>query len=308
MTKRLTAAVVCVAATLTLLGAATAEAKGLSMRTATDLARQLAKKQVSGRHVVSYHLRKGRRVSAARIRFGYDDRSKEEVFCTAVVIVEQTVRGHTTTLTARFGEQRCNGIPREVLEFEAITRRAQRAARKHTAATARAIIRAGEAAHRCRKVRVPRARQGDAAALFDLALVEAVERPSDAVVADFAAKLLDVNATDRTLAAGALGWADWVATVRSLPQVADPCAELKRWARDGYALAKAPIDFAAYRRLERRAAADVAAIDRAAALMARKGAFRNVVAGFTPEGLLLQLVARSGGTSTTLARAKTALR
>jgi hypothetical protein len=308
MTKRLTATLLCVAAALALVGTATAEAKGLSIRTATDLARQLARKQVSGRHVVSYHLRKGRRVSATRIKFAYDDRSREGVFCTAVVIVEQTVRGRTTTLTARFAEQRCNGIPREVLQFEAITRQAQRAVRKHTAATARGLIRVGEAVYRCRKVRVPRAREANAVDLFDIAMVEALEQPSDAVVGDFATKLLDVNASDRTLDAGATGWADWVAIVRSLPQIDDPCAELKSWARDGFALNKAPIDFAAYRRLDARAGADVAAIERAAALMARKGAFPNVVVGFTPEGLLQQLMARRGVTSAMAARAKVVLR
>jgi hypothetical protein len=307
MTTRLTTALLCVVAAVGLM-AATAEAKGLSMRTATELARQLAKKQVSGRHVVSYHLRKGRRVSANRIKFGYDDRSKDQVFCTAVVIVEQTVRGRTTTLTARFSGQRCDGIPREVLEFEAITRRAQRAVRKNTAATARGLIRVGDAAHRCRKVRVPRARQAHAADLFDIALVEALEQPSDADVGDFATKLLDVNASDLTLDAGAAGWADWVAVVRSLPRIDDPCAELKSWARDGFALDKAPIDFAAYRRLDARAGADVAAIERAAALMARRGAFPNVVVGFTPEGLLQQLTASRGVKPAVAARARVVLR
>jgi hypothetical protein len=307
MTKRLTAALLCVVAAFALLGAASAEAKGLSYSTATDLARQLAQKQVRGRHVVSQHLRKGKRVSATRVEFAYDDRTADHVFCTAVLIVDQTVRGRKTTTRARFSGQRCNGIPSEVLKFETITRQAQRAVRVNTDATARGLVRVFEAASRCRKVRVPRVRETDAGALFDIALVEALEQPNDAAVGQFAAKLLDVSASDETLAAGALGWADWVATVRSLPQIDDPCAELKAWARDGYALEKAPIDFAAYRRLDRRAAADRAAIDRAAALMARKGAFPNAVVGFTPDGLLLQFVARPA-TTATMARAKALLR
>jgi hypothetical protein len=105
-----------------------------------------------------------------------------------------------------------------------------------------------------------------------------------------------VNPTDATLANGALAWADYVATVRALPQVDDPCAALKRWERTGYAVDQTPIDFGTYRQLNRRAASDRRAINRAAALMAAAGAFPNAVIGFTPDGLLLQLGAQAGVT------------
>jgi hypothetical protein len=82
--------------------------------------------------------------------------------------------------------------------------------------------------------------------------------------------------------------------VRALPDVADPCTALKRWAKAGYAADSAPIDFAAYRALDRRAGVDQRVIARAAKTMAAAGAFPNAAVGFTPDGLLLQLAAKSG--------------
>jgi hypothetical protein len=294
MTKRLMAALLCVAASFAFAGVATAQAKGLSFRTAKSLAKRLAQKQVLGRNVVSFHLRVARRVSATRIAFAYDDRTADHVYCTAALIVDQTVSGRTTTIRARFAGQRCRGIPSEVIKFEAITRQAQRDLRTNTAATVRSLDAVNGSVQRCRNFHVPRSHASDASALFDIALVEALEQPNDAAVGNFAARLLDVNASDATLAAGALGWSDYVSTIRALPQVDDPCGALKQWARTGYAVDQTPIDFGAYRRLNARAAADRRAINRAARLMAADGAFPNAVLGFTPNGLLLQLAAKAG--------------
>jgi hypothetical protein len=294
MTKRLTAALMCVLASFAVAGVATAQAKGLSFRTAKSLAKRLAQKQVLGRNVVSFHLRGARRVSATRIVFAYDDRTADHVYCTATLIVDQAVSGHTTTTRAQFAGQRCRGIPTEVRKFEAITRQAQRDLRANTAATVRSLDAVNASARRCRNLRVPRSHARDASALFDIALVEALEQPNDATVGDFAARLVGVDASDSTLAAGALGWADYVSTIRSLPQVDDPCGALKRWARTGYAADRTPIDFGAYRKLNARAAADRRAINRAARLLAADGVFPNTVLGFTPDGLLLQLAAKAG--------------
>ena len=126
MTKRLTVALLCAAATYASIGAATSEARVLSLQTAKELAKQLAEKQVRGRDVVSFHLLKPKRASASRFVFLYDDRTADNVFCTALVVVTQTTHRRTTTIRARFTGQECAGIPSEVLAFEAITRRAQR--------------------------------------------------------------------------------------------------------------------------------------------------------------------------------------
>src|SRR3954462_2582792 len=75
MTKRLTVALLCAAATFASAGAASAEARVLSYRTAKGLAKQLAVKQVRGRDVISFHLLAPKRVSATRFVFSYDDRT-----------------------------------------------------------------------------------------------------------------------------------------------------------------------------------------------------------------------------------------
>jgi hypothetical protein len=299
MTKRLTAALLCMVASFAVGGVATAQAKGLSYRTAKGLAKRLAEKQVRGRHIVSFHLRKTKRVSATRFAFAYDDRTTDNVFCTARLIVSSSTSGRRTTIRARFSGQSCGGIPTEVLEFEALTRRAQRDLRANTAATVDALDTVKASSRRCRAVGVPGSRTRDAQSLFDIALVEALERPNDAAVGNFVNGLLDVEASNATLASGGAAWADYLATIRALPQVDDPCAALKTWARSGYAADAAPIDFAAYRALDRRAGLDRRRINRTAAFMALAGVFPNAAIGFTPDGLLLQLAAKAGVTGGT---------
>jgi hypothetical protein len=294
MTKRLTSALLCAAILLALGGAATAEAKPLSYRTAKALAKRLAQRQVHGRSVVSWHLLTSQRVGPNRIVFAYDDRTTANVFCRARLIVSSSTRGRTTTTRARFAGQRCAGIPSEVLQFEALTRSAQRELRANTAETVDRLDAVRRAVRTCRAVRVPRSKRHDAQALFDIATVEALEQPNDAAVGTFVASLADVDASNATLAAGAAGWADYLAIIRSLPQVDSPCGLLKSWASAGYTAASAPIDFAEFRRLDRRSSVDEGVIDKAATLMAERGAFPNAVIGFTPGGLLTQASVKTG--------------
>jgi hypothetical protein len=288
MTKRLTVALLCAAASIASLGASGAEARVLSHRTAKELAKQLAEKQVHGRDVISFHLGKAKRVSATRFVLRYDDRTKDHVFCTARIIVSSVTRGRTTTVSARFAGQHCDGIPADVLKFEAITRRAQRELRAHTAQTLDALAVVKHSAKRCRSLRVPRARKRDAKALFDIALVEALERPNDAVLGRFVKRLRDADVSSARLAAAAGAWDEYLAVLRSLPTVDDPCGALKAWKRAGFTASSAPIDFAAYRSLSRRADADERTIVRAARVMAARGAFPKAAVGFTTDGMLLQ--------------------
>jgi hypothetical protein len=294
------ATLVCALAVFAVGGVATAQAKRLSFGTAKNLATLLAQKQVRGRNIVSFHLQRLRRASPTRIVFAYDDRSADHVFCTALVIVSSRTGARRTTISARFAGQHCAGIPSEVLKFESLTRRAQRGVRSHTLQTAVAVDAVRRAGTSCRNVKVPRSRVLDAQALFDIALVEALERPSDAELGNFTSSLVALDASDPTLAASASAWADYVATVRSLPTVAHPCGALKAWKNAGFRGNAAPIDFAAYHSLDRRAGQDRQAILRGARLMLAKGAFPNAVIGFTPDGLLLQ-----ASTSTAVVRGKT---
>jgi hypothetical protein len=294
MTKRLTVALLCAIASFAAAGAATAQARPLSDRTARELAKQLAAKQVRGRDVISYHLAKPKRVSATQVVFPYDDRTSGDVFCTARLIVSSVTRGRTTTVSARFAGQRCAGIPTGVRKFEALTRGAQRDLRANTAATLDALAAVKSSSKRCRSLQVPRSKVGDGRALFDVALVEALERPNDAALGTFVDGLQNAHVANATLAAGADGWSDYLTVVRSLPTVGDPCGALKAWKRAGFTASSAPIDFAAYRSLARRADADQRAILRAARLMAARGAFPNAAVGFTTDGMLQQLAVRAG--------------
>jgi hypothetical protein len=294
MTKRLTVALLCAAATFVSVGAASAEARALSNRTARELAKQLAEKQVRGRDVISFHLRGPRRLSATRVVFLYDDRSTDNVYCTARLIVSSVTRGRTTSISARFAGQHCSGIPAAVLKFEAITRRAQRDLRANTGATLDALAAVKRSTRRCRAVKVPAFKAREADALFQIALVEALERPNDAALGGFVQRLRGANVANARLAAGARAWEEYLAVVRSLPTVDDPCGALKAWKRAGFRAADAPIDFAAYRSLVRRSDADQRAIVRAARLMAARGAFPNAALGFTTDGMLQQLAVRAG--------------
>jgi hypothetical protein len=294
MTKRLTAALLCAAAAFAICGAATAQAKGLAYKDAKALAKRLAEKQVRGRNVVSFHLQRASRLSATKLVFPYDDRTANHVFCTARVIVRASTSGRTTTIKARFSRVACAGIPSEVLKFEALTRSTQRELRANTAATVDALDAVKRSSRSCRNLTVPRSRTDEAEALFDIALVEALEQPNDAAVGSFVGSLVDAQVSNPTLAAGADSWADYLATVRALPDVSDPCGTLKRWKRNGFTAATAPIDFAAYRALDRRAARDTRVIEKAASLMLSRGAFPNAAIGFTPDGMLLQKGARIG--------------
>jgi hypothetical protein len=287
-------ALVCALAIFAIGGVASAQAQGLPYKDAKLLAKRLANKQLKGRHVVSYHLHRAVRSSSTRIVFPYDDRTRDAVFCKSLIVVTRTVSGRFTTTRAKFTRTTCNGIPSEVLEFEALTRHAQRELRANTAATVDAIDAVNRSAKKCKAVKVPKSKARDAQALFDIALVEALERPNDAAVGSFVATLINADVGNATLARGAAAWSDWLAAVRSLPTVDAPCAALKSWRSAGYASGSAPIDFAAYNALNRRTGLDRRAIEKAATYMANRGAFLNAAIGFTPDGLLLQKAASAG--------------
>jgi hypothetical protein len=280
-------------------GVASAQADGLSYKAAKSLAKRLAEKQIRGRNVISYHLLDAKRINARRFRFAYDDRTADHVFCVAQLIVQQRVGSRVTTTSARFRGQRCRGIPAEVLKFETITRQAQRDLRGNTAATVRALRAVERSANRCRSVTVPKAVRARAAMLFDVATVDALAAPNDEILAAFVGALRLADVSDPTLHAGADAWADYFVTLRALPQITDPCAALQGWAEAGYTAASEPIDFAAFRALDRRATLDSRVIVRAANLMAARGAFPNAALGFTPTGLLRQLGAKAGITGGT---------
>jgi hypothetical protein len=290
MTKRGRPAVaIALIAALGFTGSAAAQSKSLSVTAAGKLARKLAAKQIRGRDVVSFHIYAPARSGRNRVAFHYDDRTTANVFCTARILVTRRVGSTRTVIRARFRDARCKGIPADVLAVEAVTRNAVRAMRGTTVATADSLDALERSVKRCRKLDVPRARRSAVAAILDIALVQALEGPNDAALGDFVAALGNVQTGNATLAAGIAGWADYLAGIRALPSIPDPCATLQSWAQAGWSEAESPIDMDAYRAIDRRTSVDQRAIERAAAYLARSGVFPRTVQQFTPEGLLLRL-------------------
>jgi hypothetical protein len=296
MTKRgVPAVVIALIAALGFCGVASAATGPLKVKDARKLARKLAEKQVTGRDVVSFHIVGGKRLSRNSVGFAYDDRTTVNIFCTAAIVVTQRVGSTKTVVSAKFTGQRCKPIPADVLATETATRNAVRALRGSTVATADSLKALEASVKRCRNLAVPRAQRAAASAILDIALVEALEGPNDSALGNFVAELGNVSTSNAALTAGIAGWADYLATVRSLPSIPDPCATLQSWAQAGWAADQSPIDMNAYRAANQRTAADTRAIERAAKYLAANGVFPRTVVQFTPEGLLLRLAPKLQG-------------
>jgi hypothetical protein len=290
MTNRgVPALVIALIAALGFCGAASAAPGPLKVKQARKLARKLAEKQVAGRDVVSFHILAAKRTGPNTVAFAYDDRTNVNVYCTAVIVVKQRVGATKSVLTARFGKKSCENIPLDALATETATRNAVRALKGTTVATTDSLKSLQASIKRCRNLSVPRANRAAASAILDVALVEALEGPNDAVLGDFVNALGQVDTTNATLTAGIAGWTDYLATVRSLPAFPDPCATLQSWAQAGWAADQSPIDMNAYKAADQRTNADEKAIAKAAKYLAVNGVFPRTVVQFTPEGLLLRL-------------------
>jgi hypothetical protein len=275
---------------LAFAGTAAAQSDPLRYRTAKKLATQLAKKQVADRDVVSYHVFDAERLSRNAIAFAYDDRTTANVFCTAVLIVRQRVTSADGDLRIRasFRGQECAEVPDDALAVEAATRSAVRALRGTEDETIASLRRVTRSLRRCQDIDFPRNRRAHVAAIVDIAVVQALVGPNDAILGDFIGALDAIDTTNPMLRRGIGGWADWVAVVRSLPAFPDPCATLRTWQDADWAASESPIDIAAYRALDRRSDGDSQAIRRAARYLADAGVFRRFVAAFTPDGLVLR--------------------
>jgi hypothetical protein len=297
MTKRGVPAIALVLiAALGFCGAASAQTGALKVSAAKKLARALAEKQVRGRDIVSFHITSAKRHGSNVVTFAYDDRSTSNVYCTAALVVTRKVGAAKTVTSARFSGQKCAGIPSDVLAVEAATRDAVRALRSTTVQTADALDGLQSSVNRCRKLSVPKSRRAAAAAVVDIATVEALVGPNDAALSDFVSALGNVQTSNATLAGGIAGWTDELAAIHSLPAIADPCATLRTWSHAGWSADQSPIDLAAYSAVTKRTNADERAITRTARYLALSGVFPRTVVKFTPEGLLLRLAPKVGTT------------
>jgi hypothetical protein len=297
MTKRgVTAVALMLAAVLAFSGVASAKSSSLSLASAKKLAHKLAAKQVRNRDIVSFHLTVAKRVNANQIRFAYDDRSTDNVFCVATIVVTRTHTARTTTLRAVLAKPSCRRMDPDELAFESLTRQAQRSLRGTANATADSIDRLNASLERCDSLEIPRSRRDAVGAVVDVALTEAVAGPNDGVLGQFTSALGGVSPVRPVLASGAAGWADYLAVIRSLPPIQDPCETLQQWAQAGWSESQSPIDLAAYAQLNARAQSDQRAIKRAALHLAEVGVFPSTAVAFTPQGLLLRLLPSGNAT------------
>ena len=310
MKKRgMSAVAAALVAVLAFAGTAAAQSDPLRYRTAKKLATELAKKQVSGRDVVSYHVNDAERLNRNAIAFAYDDRTANDVFCTAVLIVRQREINDDgdVRITARFRGQDCEKVPDDALAVEAATASAVRAMRGTEDETIASLRRVTRSLRRCEDVDFPRNRQDHVAAIIDIAVVQALVGPNDTILGDFVASLDAIDTPNPMLERGIAGWADWLAVVRSLPAIPDPCATLQRWEQADWAASEAPIDLAAYRAVDRRADADSRAVDRAAVHLAEVGVFRRIAAAFTIDGLVFRVAEAGEGDGAAKQAIETAL-
>jgi hypothetical protein len=260
----------------------------LSVKTAKKFARGLGKQQKRENDVVVFHFYDMKRVNRDTITFKYDERTKTNGYCTAILRVKQTQHGNTTRITARLLKHSCALIPRDALATERATRRVDRRVRRNERSTLKALRRVQRSLAECESLDPPRNRRRAVAAVIDTAVVGALRRPNNGALASFVAALGNVETNNARLARGAEAWADYLDALRSLPTITDPCETLRTWENADWAADEAPIDMAAYRQLEDRADADVAIIGRAARYLARVGILPRLVLSYTPDGLILK--------------------
>jgi hypothetical protein len=271
-----------------LIFCAPASANTLPLKTARSLAKRLAAKQVRTRAITSVRLGRGVRVNAREIRFAYQDRSAQNVLCTSAIVVKlRTPTSRIAKATFDTRHTACRPIPADALAFEAATREAVRGVGAQKTALERSFDAFDDSERQCRRLDVPRNRHAQVELFEEAAASSAIFKPIDAPLQTFVNALATTPSSDPTLTAGAAGWTDALALLRSLPDFQPTlCAALKRWAAAGWAASAAPADASAIRALIVRAGRDEKAMERAGKHLATLGVFRQTAAAFTPDGLL----------------------
>src|SRR3954468_1248944 len=267
---------------------APASANTLSLTTAKQLAKRLAAKQVRTRQIVSLHIVRPRRVSAREIKFLYDDRSAQNVYCTSAIVVKLATPT-STTAKARFDDKAtvCRPVPAEALAYETATRTAVRDVGAQAAAVRASLADLKRSSAPCKRLRVPSNRRRQVALFTAAANTTAEFGPVMSQLQSFSNAIGSVGTTDSVLVAGAGGGAALLEVSRSLPAFQPSlCGAVKRWAAAHWATGSAPADYAALKALDTRALRDQKAISRAGAHLADVGVFPRTAVAFTPPGLL----------------------
>ena len=268
-------------------GAAAAPAKPLTEKTALPIATKLAKQVATKRKVRSWQVSEAISVRRDRVVFIYSDRTREEVFCTARLVVEQS----TTRRSAFLSAPRCKPIPPEALAMERATSALIRAVQGQTADVRRSIRRYEKDIEDCEGLVVPRSRHEEVELLYEAGELKAAFDPLLIHLDAFVTRLQEIQPEDPGLVRGVVWWRRLVTSLAALPEVAErPCDAVLTWADTNYSNDTAPVDFpslvAAINGMERQERG----ILRAASRLTELGISQRIVPGFTPEGLLVLAV------------------
>ena len=273
-----------VMAVLALPSAATAQVKPLTEKTARPLATKLARQVAERRKVRSWSVSEALSVRRNRVVFIYSDRSRQEVFCTARLVVEQS----STRRRAFIAAPDCNPIPSEALAMERATSALIRAVQGQAADVRRSIRAYERDLRRCEGLVVPRSRHEEVEALYEAGELHAAFDPLLTHLDAFVTRLEEIQPEDDALVKGVIWWRRLVTALDALPDVtARPCEAVLRWADTNYSDETAPVDFpslvASMAAMERQERGIVRAADRLAEL----GISSRIVPGFLPEGVLV---------------------
>ena len=127
----------------------------------------------------------------------------------------------------------------------------------------------------------------DFVALSDAVSVRLLYGPLQGTLDRFAGALEAAAVTDPGLREGVAGWRKTVEILRTYMRLPTPlCAAVRRWARSGYARARAPVNAAALASADRQSERVTEAIDRASRRLRKLGASAGAAKAFTIEGLL----------------------
>lgn len=257
----------------------------LTEKNARKFAVKLARSVAKERQVVAWHLSPAVKVRRTRVVFLYDDRNRDNVFCIAKIVVEQTARTRSVTL----GGGRCNIVPDEALAMEKATNAVIRAVRLKIDAVRRSINAYDRSLDACEGLVVPRGRHEDTEALVEAGHLLATYSPILAQLDGFVTGLQDVQPEDPDLIRGVVAWRRFLTLLQAMPPVAaDACSAVREWAANSYAPEAAPTDFAALRDALEATGRQVRAIQRTAERLATLGVLPHPVLGFDPYGLLLR--------------------
>ncbi|HEX8054845.1 MAG TPA: hypothetical protein VF517_17805 [Thermoleophilaceae bacterium] len=302
MTRKVTLAAFALALVLALVpaGGAAAAPQGeqissasafppLTEASARRLALKLARSVAHKRNVRSWQLSEALSVRPNRVVFGYADRNRKEVFCTARLVVERSATRRRAFISA----PECAGIPGEALEIERATSAVVRAVAGQRPDARLSVRRYEKDLRDCEGLVVPRGRHAEVELLYDAGATLASVDPLLTHLDAFVTRLQDIQPEDTELASGVVWWRRLITSLGSLPRTTlRPCTAILEWANDNYSTDTAPVDFAELQRTLDTLKRENRGILRAAEHLAELGVAPRLSAGFTPDVLIATALGR----------------